>query len=101
MEKNNKQYSKVINDRVEKLSGHSSESSWDLCARTNSTYLDCPVATKQDSEEPYTMSVAIHNPSANSINHATFAVEHGNYDVKGFNSESQEFENVPAEVLCY
>jgi hypothetical protein len=34
---------------------------WQWCARTNSTYLDCPISQKTSSETK--MVVAVHNPA--------------------------------------
>ena len=63
-------------------------SEWELCAKTNSTYLDCPIANYAE-ESNYTMSVAVHNPSANPIKQASFAVPHGHFKVQAFNKDSQ------------
>lgn len=69
------------------------------CSRTNSTYLDCPVANYAEKSD-YTMSVAVHNPSALPMKQASFAVPHGHYKVQAFNKETQALEDVSSSVLC-
>lgn len=54
------------------------------CFKTNSTYLDCPVA-EYASKEDYEMSVAIQNPSTVDMSSARIAVPHGHYKVEAFN----------------
>jgi hypothetical protein len=61
--------------------------------------LDCPIANYAE-EKDYTMYVAVHNPSADPISQASFAVPHGHYKLKAFNKQSQNFEEVPSTVLC-
>lgn len=44
MKSNNDQYFELIGDKVFKMSGLETLDSWTECVRTNSSYLDCPVA---------------------------------------------------------
>jgi hypothetical protein len=99
MKQNNIQYGKVIQDNIEAETGMTTNSEWNLCQRTNSTFLDCPVSNYAN-EENYTMYVAVHNPSANQMSQASVAVPNGNYKAQVFNKDTQEFEDVAATVLC-
>jgi hypothetical protein len=44
MKINNKEYGKLIQENIEQQTGMTTSSDWELCAKTNSTYLDCPIA---------------------------------------------------------
>lgn len=44
MKVNNDVYSEVLNERIRMISGLESSQNWKECFRTNSTYLDCPIA---------------------------------------------------------
>lgn len=77
---NNVEYAKLIQENIEQQTGMTTSSQWEQCSKTNSTYLDCPVANYA-LESNYTMSVAVHNPSADPILKPSFAVPHGNFKV--------------------
>jgi len=77
-------YFRIINEKVLSLSGFNSQSKWEQCFRTNSTYLDCPVSKM--SSLNYTMAVAIQNPSTLDLNNARIAVPNGNYILNVFDS---------------
>jgi len=54
---------------------------WQMCFRTNSSYLDCPIfdyETKSD----YQMNVAIYNPSSNDLSQVRLAVPNDGFMVK-------------------
>lgn len=53
---------------------------WQWCARTNSTYVDCPISNHADSEN-VKMVVAVHNPANLEMNVVQIAVPHGKFQV--------------------
>jgi hypothetical protein len=57
---------------------------------TNTTYLDCPVANFSK-ENDFTMSIAIHSPSANDLKSAKVAVPKGSYEAMVFDKETKEY----------
>jgi hypothetical protein len=71
--------------------GSSSNSTWQLCFQTNTTYLDCPIAKYDGKKEVYSMYVAIHNPSNIKLSIAEIQVPHGHYQVSAFNATSQSW----------
>lgn len=99
MKVTNKEYGKLIQENIQQQTGMTTSSEWEQCFRTNSTYLDCPIANYAE-ETNYKMAVAVHNPSANPIGQASFAVPHGHYKVEKFNVKTQALEDVDASVLC-
>jgi hypothetical protein len=99
MQINNVQYGNLIQEKIEQQTGMTTSSQWEQCSRTNTTYLDCPVANYANLTN-YTMSVAVHNPSANPMMKPSFAVPHGKFKVQAFNKESQSLEDVSSSVLC-
>ena len=44
MDINSNDYQNIINEKVQSLTGFTSQSKWEQCFRTNTTYLDCPVS---------------------------------------------------------
>lgn len=101
MEENNAQYNKLIADKVRHEFGQAAQADWQQCLRTNSTYLDCPVAQKNTSES-WSMSVAVHNPSSLDLKSLKVAVpEEVNFDVTVYNSTSKAFEPTVAEKSCF
>lgn len=60
---NNKEYADIINDMA-KDRGIIKNKEWEWCFKTNSTYLDCPVANYP---KEASFIVAIHNPSMQGI----------------------------------
>ena len=70
------------------------------CENTNSTYMACPSAAKEN-ETSWEMTVAIHNPSSLDLNTARIAVPNGdNYTAKHFNEETMAFEDVKSSLAC-
>jgi len=63
MEKNNAVYNRLVSDKIGKLTGYTSDSQWQQCFVSNTTYVDCPINDMQDEKE-YEMSVIVHNPSS-------------------------------------
>ena len=92
MEKNNIQYSKLMADKF------SIESELSQCFKTNSTYLDCPISNYA-SEENYTMTTFVHNPSSLDMTSARIAVPHGNFDIKILDQD--KFTPAKATVTCH
>ena len=76
IKENQEIYSKLIADKILSETGYNSSSQWTQCEKTNSTYLDCPVAMYSPLSN-YTMSVAIQNPSTLNMTTARIAVPHG------------------------
>jgi hypothetical protein len=56
-------------------------SKWEWCARTNGTYIDCPLAERTTQS----FVVVAQNPSAVDIQYVKLKVAHGNYNVQVFN----------------
>jgi hypothetical protein len=100
MNQNNAVYNKFIGQKVEKEMAHKSNETWTQCFRSNSTYLDCPISAYYNESAPYTMSVAVQNPSTVDLQEAKIAVPHGKYDVKVFDKSSQKFEDASSQVSC-
>lgn len=97
MEGNNKQYNKIVEEKVLYEFGHKSGEDWQQCLRTNSTYLDCPGA-----EQKGDWNVAVHNPSSLDLESAKISIaDNMNYNVQVFNTESQTFEHAYAEKSCF
>jgi len=95
---NEKMYSDVMLDRVASMSGiMPKQLAWQQCLKTNSTYLDCPIAD-YDLSQPIT--VAVHNPSSLDVSVAKMAVPHGKFHVEKFDYQTQEFIPAQADVHC-
>lgn len=86
MERNSKVYSGMIDERVKRMSGYSSEN-WAQCLQTNTTFLDCPVAAFEH-KESFKFNVAVQNPSSVDLKLAKLAVPEGSYSAKVFNTTS-------------
>lgn len=75
---------------------------WSQCFKTNSTFLDCPIADFEKSDG-YELTFAVHNPSSNPLNEVRIAVPTG-YDrrwtVQVYN-QSTNFTTVPSSTSCY
>lgn len=70
---------------------------WTWCARTNSTYVDCPIASHAASDE-IKMVVAVHNPANLEMKEVQIAVPHGNFAVQRL--VDGVMQNAEASVLC-
>ena len=46
------------------MTGIVANDNWDLCQRTNASFLECPISKYLNSSTEYEMTVAIHNPSS-------------------------------------
>jgi len=78
VENNNEQYFDVLTERVSAMTGGASPSDgWYQCFRTNSTYLDCPVASMFNGS----MNVAVQNPSTVDMLAVQFSMPKGTYKV--------------------
>jgi len=99
MEQNNVEYNKLVADKIAAATNLKADAPWQQCFRTNSTYLDCPVANYEN--DTFTMNVIVHNPSTQDLSTARVAVPPGNYSAKAFNMESQAWEDVSSNELCY
>jgi len=86
MEQNNVEYNKLVADKIAAASNLKADAPWQQCFRTNSTYLDCPVANYEN--DTFTMNVIVHNPSTQDLSTARVAVPPGKYSAKAFNMES-------------
>mmetsp|Transcript_520 Transcript_520/g.544 ORF Transcript_520/g.544 Transcript_520/m.544 type:complete len:184 (+) Transcript_520:1075-1626(+) len=79
-------YSNLVEDRVNLMSGLEADQ-WTQCSQTNSSYLDCPVAS-WNATEGAQMTVAVQNPSSLDLSTAKIAVPHGHFKVQSFNPTS-------------
>jgi hypothetical protein len=52
-------YSQAIEKEINLLSGYKTDEDWAQCFKTNSTYVDCPIAKYEKSKENYEMAVAV------------------------------------------
>ena len=69
---------------------------WEWCLRTNGTYIDCPIAERQDKN----FAVIAENPSYIDVQYIKLKVGHGNYDVFTYNPTTKANDPQPAEVVC-
>lgn len=98
---NNEQYDRWMGIKLRDEFGLSATEAWQQCAKTNSTYLDCPIG-QRDAKEGLTMDVAVHNPSSLDLNSLRVAVpEEINFDVSVYNISSKAYEPTTAEKSCY
>lgn len=63
MQTSNEVYSNLIKDEAQKVFGLPKDATFEWCLRTNSTYLDCPVAKHDKTGKPVSMIVGVHNPA--------------------------------------
>jgi len=80
MQENNVQYAKMADVEMVKLAGMTSDASWELCTRTNGTYLDCPIANF-NLTDGNVMYVGMHNPSTMLLVSSQLAVPNGHFKV--------------------
>jgi len=88
---NSKAYSDAIDYKIDQISNFRSENGWEQCARTNATYLECPIGQYAQSKDAYTMSVAVQNPSMLDLGAIRVPVPHSNYEVKVFDAQKNAF----------
>lgn len=94
----NKEYAKLLAEQVQQKTGFYSETAWTQCSRSNSTYKDCPVSSKEDE---YKMQVIVHNPSTIDLSEFKIAVPDGKFSVQAFDMKEEKFVDVGASVTCY
>jgi hypothetical protein len=99
MAQNNRAYGKAMDVEMLKLSGMSSNATWQLCDRTNGTYLDCPISTYNLSQgsEVY---LSIHNPSVVLATVAKVAVPDGHFSVDWYGYGMWNRMETGTDVLC-
>lgn len=61
--------------------GGDSKRAWHECQRTNSTYLDCPIAAEIKDNSNFEMTLAIHNPSSINVTGTRIAVPDAKFSV--------------------
>ena len=71
-----------------------------MCLKTNSSYLDCPIAAKLKGSEQIEMLVAVHNPSSLELSEAEILVPQGSYAVFAHRKET-EWEAVHFDLNCF
>lgn len=94
MKINNVEYSKLMAEKFQ-IDGELSQ-----CFKTNSTYLDCPIA-EYENEESFKMTALVHNPSSLDMTYARLAVPHGKFDVQTLDKESNQFKPAESSVTCH
>lgn len=102
MAENNLLYNQAVYDRIKLITGYEADEDWQQCFRTNSTYLDCPIAEFFDVSE-YEFSVAVHNPSTSWTNEVRITVPHGRdsrYSVEAY-TQHDNFTAVNSSTSCY
>lgn len=88
---NEKLFNPVVGTKVLHFSGMQPKESvhaWKQCAKTNTTYMDCPTADIKINEP---MGVAIYNPSTLDMNEASFHVPPGTYEATVFDEKKGDF----------
>ena len=99
LETNNVVYNEAVAEKVQAFSGFGSHDPWAQCFQTNTTYVDCPIAN-QDLTNNFSMHVAIHNPSSLDFSTARIAVPNANYSVEAFDTDKQIFKLVESNIIC-
>jgi hypothetical protein len=87
---NSRVYSDIISEAAANIAGIESTGPWEWCFKSNSSYLDCPIASQPAHKTK--LLVAVHNPSLIPIEHIKLAVPHANYSVHVFNPFTSTFE---------
>ena len=90
MQENNVQYAKMADVEMVKLASMTSDASWELCTRTNGTYLDCPIANF-NLTDGNVMYVGMHNPSTMLLVSSQLAVPNGHFKVDFWDYDTQSF----------
>jgi len=89
MKQTNLEYGKLVSEKVSQL-GVDTVGMWSQCFRTNSTYLDCPIADFTNNEK-FQMNVAVHNPAAFDIKGARIAVPDTKFSVEVLDLQTGKF----------
>jgi hypothetical protein len=99
---NNDLYSDLMDRQVTHLTnGIVTSSTWQMCDRTNATYLDCPVSD-YDLQEGSEFFVSVHNPSSLKLNVAQISVPHGNFKVQEYSASDKSYKDAQGvDVMCY
>jgi hypothetical protein len=97
IEKNNIIYEEILNDHIWKLAGIDAKK-WFQCFKSNSTWLDCPLANYEAGN--VTFLVNVHNPTLDFIQYQKIKVPHELYRVYSYDDANQKWENVRSQVFC-
>ena len=97
MEKNNIIYEEMLNDHTFKLADIKAEK-WFQCVKTNSTWLDCPLANYNAGN--VTFLVNVHNPAQDTMHYQKIKVPHEKYRVLSWNEYDTKWEPVRSVVFC-
>jgi hypothetical protein len=81
----------MMNDHTFKIAEIKADK-WFQCYKTNSTWLDCPLANYNNGN--VTFLVNIHNPSLDFSYYQRIKVPHEKYRVFAFNDVDKKWENV-------
>lgn len=94
-------YMKEVGQLVKQQTGiRSKDGIWKQCEKTNSTYMDCPVAAVAKKEvEGFSMTVAVHNPSSVDQESLRILVPKGSYEVTQFDKDVQK--QVESSIECH
>ena len=103
MDINKDVYSDAIERKISAQTGLTHKNEWTQCFQTNTTYLDCPIATN---DKKKSMNVVVQNPSSFETKNVKLAVPNGKYDVLVFDQESSsakngEFKLQDSSVECH
>lgn len=99
---NNDLYSDLMDRQVTHLTnGIVTSTTWQMCDRTNATYLDCPVS-EYDLNQGSEFFVSVHNPSSLKLNVAQISVPHGNFIVQEYSESEKNYKDSQGvDVMCY
>jgi len=100
LEANMGTYGKIIDDMVSKLTQRTSDNTWEMCTRSNGTWVDCPV--KDIMEGTRQMYVMLHNPSILEVTQASIKVPSGNFQMEFWSQRDFLFMPLAEyDVHCY
>ena len=97
IDKNNIIYEEMLNDHTFKLADIKAEK-WYQCYKTNSTWLDCPLANYNSGN--VTFLVNIHNPTLDFIQYQKIKVPHDKYRAFSWDDANKKWENVRTAIFC-
>jgi hypothetical protein len=92
METNNKVYNQLMAEKIQKLTGFTSNQEWVQCLKTNSTYMDCPVA-QYATKDTFSMWATVQNPSSIDSQSQRFAVPEAKYSAEVYDFTTNQFKN--------
>jgi hypothetical protein len=97
IDRNNIIYEEMMNDHTFKLADIKADR-WFQCFKTNSTWLDCPLANYNAGN--VTFLVNVHNPTLDYMQYQRIKVPHDKYRVFAWDETNSKWENVRSQIFC-